>query len=134
MKKDNAFTLMELIIAVVILGILISIAVPLSSEAILRSRVKDAKSNLRAMYAAQKAYQMKYGKFWNPPTEAEAHDEAIIDKVLHLDLERGYWAYSVDASIPGQADSTFSPSLGFKITEYSNGEPYCYDPSSGCKY
>ncbi|MFH1232133.1 MAG: type II secretion system protein [Planctomycetota bacterium] len=129
MKKDNAFTLMELVMVVVIIGILISIAVPLSREAILRTRVKDAKSNLRAMYAAQKAYRMKYGAFYGDYTA----DEATINQVLHLDLERGYWEYSVSGNLPGMADHWSSPRLGFKITEDSQGEPYCYEPV-GCQY
>jgi len=126
MKKDNAFTLMELVMVVIILGILISVAVPLSQEAILRTRIKDAKSNLRAMYAAQKAYAMKYDDFY------ASDDETEINKALHLELERGYWDYeAIDSEIVGKAVSTKSPILTFVI-RYTSGEPVC-DPSP-CNY
>lgn len=54
--KMNGFTLMELLIAVAILGILTAAAIPAYTGYIQNSKELQAKSNLRAIYMSQQEY------------------------------------------------------------------------------
>lgn len=61
--KKTAFTLTELLIAMAILAILASFAVPSYSRYVARSRQQDAKSQLMAIRQAQEIYRLQYGGY-----------------------------------------------------------------------
>jgi len=59
MSRLNAgFTLLELMVGIVILGILATLATPSFSKAIEKMKVKDAQSTLAAIYSAEKIYRL----------------------------------------------------------------------------
>jgi prepilin-type N-terminal cleavage/methylation domain-containing protein len=55
-KKMAGFTLVELMIVVVILGILAAVAIPAFSRYVKRSKTSEASANLRAIYQGEVAY------------------------------------------------------------------------------
>jgi len=55
-KKSDAFTLIELMIVVAIIGILAAIAIPNFQRFQAKSKQSEAKANLKAIYVAQKAH------------------------------------------------------------------------------
>jgi prepilin-type N-terminal cleavage/methylation domain-containing protein len=59
----RAFTLVELMIAVAIVGILAAIAVPSFQDAILRSRRAEARVNLAGMAVAEDAYNAAFDDY-----------------------------------------------------------------------
>lgn len=63
MKKIAAFTMLEIIVVMVILGILAAIAVPNMNNAIARAQVQDAKNNLLAIYAGQQNLFARSGAY-----------------------------------------------------------------------
>ncbi|WP_241758516.1 type IV pilin protein [Myxococcus landrumensis] len=56
MKKKGGFTLIELMIVVAIIGILAAIAIPNFIRFQAKSKQSEAKTNLKAIFTAQKAY------------------------------------------------------------------------------
>lgn len=56
LRKKDGFTLIELMIVVVIIGILAAIALPAFVNYIRRSKTSEAGSNLKAMYTGANAY------------------------------------------------------------------------------
>lgn len=59
----KAFTLIELLIVVAIIGILAAIAVPNFLNASVRAKVARVESDLKALATAQQAYRLDYGRF-----------------------------------------------------------------------
>ena len=56
--RPNGFTLMELMIGLIIVGILATMAVPGFSRAVERTRVKEAQTTLAAIYSSEKVYRL----------------------------------------------------------------------------
>jgi prepilin-type N-terminal cleavage/methylation domain-containing protein len=141
MKKHNGFTLLELMVVVVVLGILVAIAVPSYHKTVNLALVKDAKSNLRLIYAAHKNYHMKYG-IW-----ISLDDPDEINQQLNLDIEENHWNYLTgiqpqwDGTGVAQAIGTIDGAIyKFKVhddpndpTGHEPGEPYCFSPDP-CPY
>jgi len=133
MNKKTGFTLMELVVIVVILGILVGIAVPVYQKTILRAKIKAAETGLRAIYAAEKIYFMKNSTYY------ANGDVNQINSTLYLDLAETDWNYTALDSVNwlGQADILPANNIGFRIGESPvpgctgsiSGEPCCY---KGC--
>ena len=65
LHKSQGFTLIELMIVVAIIGILAAIAIPNFIKFQARSKQSEAKSNLKSLYTAEKAYYNEKDKFTN---------------------------------------------------------------------
>ena len=86
-KRFNGFSLMEVMIVVVIIGILAALAYPNLEKYLKRARQTEAKTNLSAIYTAQKIYF----------TLHQSYTEDINE--LDLSLAQGLYTYTIqDAS------------------------------------
>jgi type IV pilus assembly protein PilA len=65
-RKDEGFTLIELMIVVAIIGILAAIAIPNFYGMQTRAKMTEAKSNLGAIWSLQEAYFAENDTYANP--------------------------------------------------------------------
>src|SRR3989449_2089924 len=62
-KLQNGFTLIELLIAVAIIGILAAIGIPNFLRFQARSKQSEAKTNLKALFAAEKGFMLEKDRY-----------------------------------------------------------------------
>src|SRR5438445_5987116 len=62
-KLRNGFTLIELMIAVAIIGILAAVAIPNFMKFQARSKQSEAKTNLKALFTAEKAFKLEKDRY-----------------------------------------------------------------------
>ena len=61
---QGGFTLIELMIVVVIVGILAALAIPKFMAASTKSKTSEAKQILKQIYVMQQAYRQEYDEYW----------------------------------------------------------------------
>ncbi|MGA2193140.1 MAG: prepilin-type N-terminal cleavage/methylation domain-containing protein [Nitrospirota bacterium] len=62
-EKFSGFTLIEIMIAVVIIGILVAIAIPTMRIYRLKAKQSEARTNLQAIYTSETAYKAEYNTY-----------------------------------------------------------------------
>ena len=86
--KREAFTLIEMLVVVLILGILLAVAVPLYLGAIKKSTINTVKVNMKAIAYAAQAYRVRYlaypPAYTNPNKDGTGADGAFIGPNKYL--------------------------------------------------
>ena len=67
MGESKGFTLMEVLIVIVILGVIAGLAIPSYTDQMEKSRAEEARAALYAIYTAEKIYFASRGTFWGAP-------------------------------------------------------------------
>ncbi len=71
-RSQKGFTLIELMIVVVIIGILAALAIPRFMRATTKSKQSEAKQVLKQIYAMERAYRQEYNAYWGNGIKASA--------------------------------------------------------------
>ena len=79
MKKQNGFTLIELMIVVAIVGILAAIAYPSYQDSVLKSRRADGQSELLRIQGLMERYYYEEGSYTDELSDLTALATDIID-------------------------------------------------------
>ncbi len=90
-RVQGGYNLIEIIIVVIIIGILVTFAMPQFSKTRERAFDNEAKANLRLMQAAEKIYKMEIGAYYGPQNNV-----TVINTNLKLSLPgTSKWNYSI---------------------------------------
>lgn len=125
--RVKGFTLIELIVVVVVIGILASISFAQYTKATERARDEEAKTALRLIKAAEKSYFLKHSGYY--PFTGEESDINDINANLKLSLVETNWDYRLFSTHIAWAERINAPTGFWRILSivYDVGEPYCSD-------
>ena len=113
------FTLAEVLITIVILGVVAGLAVPTYFQQMEQTRSNEATVNLNAIYMGQKIYAMNNGgNFWNAGNNPTA---ASINAALNIDINPQFYdIISINAN-NGATPRTFSAVARRNTTQGGDG-------------
>ena len=85
--NKKAFTLIELLIVVLIIGILAAIAVPQYQKAVDKTRYSQMVWGIKTIHKALEQYYLTMGSY--PPSDLENHtDPSLLSSVLDIDIPK----------------------------------------------
>ncbi len=117
LKKLFAFTLIEVMITVALVGILATIAVPTYRNFIENGRATEAQANLYVLYTAQKLHALNNaGDYLNLGSNGAGLDVNAINTALGTDIVTNY--YKITAIT---ADNVSEPHTFFVQATETNG-------------
>ncbi len=80
-RNQKGFTLIELMIVVVIIGILAALAIPRFMRATTKSKQSEAKEILKQIYVMERAYRQEYDVYWGNGVSASAAAPTAMGRI-----------------------------------------------------
>ena len=132
MTGRKAFTLIEILIVLVIIGIIVSAAIPAFVNAIWKSKVQAVENNLRAIAAAQEKYHEDNGSYCSTSNVCTSFESINQNLSLTMSTEtEGSFNYSCAPSGTCTATS-FAPSPVQTVIVDINGNLTCTGNFNPC--
>jgi prepilin-type N-terminal cleavage/methylation domain-containing protein len=100
-RNSKGFTLIELMIVVVIIGILAALAIPRFMRSTTKSKQSEAKQLLKQIYTMERAYRQEYNVYGCLGVTADSAAQAAL-AVIGVDvMANARYAYALTATASG---------------------------------
>jgi len=123
------FTLLELIVVIIIVGILSSLGMANLSTFKKKTLEKEVKANLILIRGAEKIYRMETGDYYPSSGSVTTSD---INTNLKLALSTTNWSYGVVAGFTACGKSAADATNCWCITNLTEDPATCVCSTSGC--
>lgn len=130
-KKNRGFTLIEILVAVLILSLLVAIAVPSYMRAVERSRTSDPINTLKSIAKAEHVQKLRVGEYTNQTQnlDLELRDYPAGNTVAGDTFEGQYYTYKVygedEAAATAGRKTTDEADFYELSVDYGTGEIFC---------
>ncbi|MBF0619154.1 MAG: type II secretion system protein [Candidatus Omnitrophica bacterium] len=123
----NAFTMVEILIVVIILGLVAAFGIPSYTKAISRQKARQAIANLRAVSAANNYYYNRYGtsKIVSGSTLAVSDIDAAFKLNLGYDTSTTYTCSDIMRGSKEEYCTAKNPGDNYTLNLWKNGEVRC---------
>jgi type IV pilus assembly protein PilE len=96
-RSKQGFTLIELMVTVIIIGIIAGLAIPRFMQASTKTKTAEAQTILKQLFVMQRAYQQEYDTYWGNGMTADKDNAKNFAK-LSVDLApSARYTYSITA-------------------------------------
>ena len=99
LHDSRGFTLIELMMVVVIIGILAALAIPRFMRATTKSKQTEARQTLKQVYSMQRAYRQEYDTYWGDAAVASAAAPDAFGRINVEIMAPALYTYTMAAAV-----------------------------------
>lgn len=111
-RSQKGFTLIELMIVVVIIGILAALAIPRFMRATTKSKQSEAKNILKQIYAMERAYRQEKDVYWITANAASAAAQNAFAGIGVEVMASARYTYTIASTDAGATNFTATATSG----------------------
>jgi len=115
--RKNSFTLVELLIVIIIIGILATMAVPQYQKMVEKARISEAFTNLGAIRQALESYYLQYGKYFdsNEIGGVDYYKTFLLNDILDITIQENNFVNYHVHTLWGSSTITVPPPNNYVI-------------------
>ena len=112
LNKQDGFSLTELMVALVIIGVLVLLALPRLLPVVTKAKVVEAKMNLKQVYMLEKSYKFEYDRYSSNLNEIGFEQEKLITEGgtarYKIEIQQAEFKAVATAIVDFDNDGTFN--------------------------
>lgn len=128
-KPGQGFTLMELMVVVVIMGVIAAFAIPNYSKSVQKAHERDMQAQLTSIHAASQLYRSYAGGYWDSGGVA---DLAAINSNLSISIIANGATYTYSGNTTIFIATAIWQGCTMRVSEAPISTTNPYDVNGGC--
>ncbi|MFH1479612.1 MAG: prepilin-type N-terminal cleavage/methylation domain-containing protein [Candidatus Omnitrophota bacterium] len=134
-RKRFGFTFLEILVALLILGVVSALLFPNLNTALERERLRQAEAVLQQIWAAEKIYYFKYGHYMMPSDTLGVSDQGEVYNILKVENANNSTAFKhfnftviseTDQQSPPYSEGDYTENFVFNAWRKSGTHKYNY--------